>query len=127
MIRTAFVSIFWGLLMALVDVKLGRLDLAPDFIGYLFVFKGLRQLAALHGSFGTASSYALVLLAFSLVELIGMEHPLLPVIDIVFSLLMFWSIYDGIIALASASENGGLMWRASVELAAAEPGPAGSG
>ena len=94
--------------MALVDVKPGRLDLAPDFIGYLLVFKGLRQLAALHGSFGTAGSYALVLLAFSLVELIGMEHPLLPVIDIVFSLLMFWSICDGIIALASASENGGL-------------------
>ncbi|HEX8242272.1 MAG TPA: hypothetical protein VF541_02205 [Longimicrobium sp.] len=108
MIRTAFTTIFWGLVMTVVDVRINSLDLVPDFIGYLLVFSGLRQLAPLHAGFGAARTSALAMVVLSLPNLIGVESPLLNVIVIVGDLLIFWPACTGINALASAAGNGSL-------------------
>jgi hypothetical protein len=108
MIRTAFMSIFWGLVMTLADVRINHLDLVPDSIGYLIVLSGLWRLAPLHGSFGIASGCALTMVVLSLPDLIAAEHPLLTILTIVVDLSMFWAMCGGIAALASASGRGGL-------------------
>src|SRR5687767_1975423 len=71
--REAFISIFWGLLFVVLDIRIGSIDwILPDFIGYILIFKGLTSLAPEHRGFRTARVLAVVMVFLSLPSLVEM-------------------------------------------------------
>ncbi|MBO8172132.1 MAG: hypothetical protein H0Z33_09580 [Bacillaceae bacterium] len=62
----AFHQLFWGFLMVLIDIFLFRLDLFPDFVGFLIIHAGLRKLELRDREFVIAKKWttALVFLSF---------------------------------------------------------------
>lgn len=66
-----FISIFWGLLFVVLDIRIGSIDLIlPDFIGYILIFKGLTLLAPEHRSFRKARVFAAIMFFISIPSLI---------------------------------------------------------
>ena len=71
--REGFMSIFWGLLFVILDIRIGSFDLIlPDFIGYILIFKGLTVLAPEHGGFRKARVFAAIMFFLSIPSLIEM-------------------------------------------------------
>jgi hypothetical protein len=69
--REGFISIFWGLLFIVVDIRIGPIDfILPDFVGYILIFKGLTSLASEHRDFRKAKALAGVMIFVSLPSLI---------------------------------------------------------
>jgi len=71
--REGFISIFWGLLFVVLDIRIGSIDLIlPDFIGYILIFKGLTSLASEHRGFRKARVFAAIMFFVSIPSLIEM-------------------------------------------------------
>lgn len=64
-------KLFWGTVIILFDFNVGAgvgmLELLPDFVGYLLIFSGLRELVRAGGGFTAARCAALILAAVELV------------------------------------------------------------
>ncbi len=59
-------SIFYGLILAFIDLNINGLDIIPDWVGYLLMYRGLGQLAAGSGHFTAARPWCLGLAAVNL-------------------------------------------------------------
>lgn len=71
--RNGFISIVWGLLFVVLDIRIGSIDfILPDFIGYLLIFKGLTLLASEHPAFRKARVFAVIMLFVSIANLVEM-------------------------------------------------------
>jgi hypothetical protein len=64
--RSGFLWIFWGLLLVVLHIRVGGLELLPDFVGYLLIFKGLGNLSSAHPYFRKARPFALVMIFLSI-------------------------------------------------------------
>ncbi len=60
----------WGLALILIDIRLGTIDVLPDFIGCLMAASALGALAQSHKAFGKARAAALVLSLLSLPDMV---------------------------------------------------------
>lgn len=109
-----FMQILWGVLFVIIDVKLDWFDVALDIIGYFIIVGALGRLAPAAAAFGTARPFAIIAGIVSLPAMIPIE-PLQPfwVLQTVLDVFMIWYLCSGIIHLANARANAGLVMDAT--------------
>lgn len=56
----------WGLVIAMIDIRLGYFDLLPDIIGYLMVLSALQQLGSIHPAYKKAKYISIVLIILTI-------------------------------------------------------------
>jgi hypothetical protein len=110
-----FAQIFWGLLLVLLDFRINRVDLFPDFLGYILVAIGCRELANVSRHFATANTFAwvsvgLALLGFLLSRGVAQVFGL---VALAVDCAMMWFLLGGIMELALARQRADLAQRAS--------------
>lgn len=66
----AYRKVYYGLMLILLDFRIGTLDILPDFIGYIFVVVGLGILAEKSQHFAKAKFFASILVITSLFDLV---------------------------------------------------------
>ena len=128
MFTDAYRRIFQGLLLVLLDFRIASIDILPDFVGYILVFRALGTLATQHPYFSKAKPFALVLIFVSLVTII--EQPKVNLLDyslaaqqlgwlfvgqgiFILDLFFFFWLTQGIVKLASDRELEELREKAS--------------
>ncbi len=103
MIRSNLMQIFWGILVVVVDVKLERLDVLIDPVGYFLIFNALGPLGSVQENFGTAKPFALAALLVSIPATFGFNPAQLTfVLETALGICLFWLICTGILRLATA-------------------------
>jgi hypothetical protein len=112
---TRFGQIFWGLLLVILDLNINRIDLLPDFIGYILIAIGCRGLAGASPHFSTASTMSWILVVLAL---IGYAVPrdailLFGLVDLTADCAMMWFLLGGVMELATARQRPDLFERAS--------------
>ncbi len=70
LLADAFQRIFIGLLLVFLDFRIQYVDILPDFIGYIFIFRALDTLARQHPCFSRARPFALALIFLSVTSLV---------------------------------------------------------
>ena len=133
--RKSFMQILRGFLFIFLDLTFDGIDLIPDFVGYIFIFIGLRSLSSLSLHFTHAKNSAIILCFFSLVTDFSILKPLKPVafntgnatdwtsllslikekgfipllvftvISLVLKFILLWKICEGISKVATDSGN----------------------
>jgi hypothetical protein len=100
--RTSLGQIFWGLLLVILNIRIYRFDVLPDFIGYILVAVGAGGLVAVSGRFITARYLSWMLMPVSLLSLVpDHELGLLPyLVQATLNIGMIWSLLGGIADLA---------------------------
>jgi len=69
--KVGFNRIFWGLLFVVLDIRLNSIDLfLPDFVGYILIVSGLGLLAPHDKWFRRARVMAIIMIFFSLTNLV---------------------------------------------------------
>ncbi|WP_155985936.1 hypothetical protein [Paenibacillus gorillae] len=97
----AFYRMSWGLLLTIVDIRLGFFDISPDFIGYCMIWSGIQSLENYYSDYRKAKPFAIILAIASLSELLpfwssnGIQ---LTTNEVVFSLPSLF--YSGAVMLA---------------------------
>ena len=72
--KSGFIRIFWGLLFVFLDIRINSIDLfLPDFVGYILIASGLGLLASRDRSFRTARVMAIIMIFFSLTDLVEVK------------------------------------------------------
>ncbi|GGG61562.1 hypothetical protein [Paenibacillus radicis (ex Gao et al. 2016)] len=66
----AFYRMSWGLLLTIVDIRLGFFDILPDFIGYCMIWSGIQALENYESAYRKAKPFAILLTIASLSELL---------------------------------------------------------
>ncbi|MGG1636754.1 hypothetical protein [Paenibacillus sp. NRS-1760] len=56
----------WGLVIAMIDIRLGYFDLLPDIIGYLMVLSALQHLGSIHSAYKKAKYISIVLIILTI-------------------------------------------------------------
>lgn len=106
MIRSNLTLIFWGILVVVVDVKLGWFDVLVDPAGYFLIFHALRPLGAIEEKFGKARQFALGALLASIPAMFGSSPTQLTFfLETAFAICLNWLICTGILTLATAQGN----------------------
>lgn len=69
----SFKKIFWGFLITIFNINIGPINLLPDFLGYLIISSGLKELSSVAGSknYIKASKAANFLVFYSIVSYIA--------------------------------------------------------
>lgn len=67
-----FNKLFWGLLF-MFDFRINRIDILPDFIGYILILSGLNILQEESEYFQSAKKYAILLIFLSLPSIWGWQ------------------------------------------------------
>lgn len=98
----SFSQIFWGLLLVILDLKINRIDLLPDFIGYTFVALGCGTLGSISRRFDTASklNWILVIAAIWALLSAGRFPVAIKYVYATLDCLMIWFLMGGIIDLS---------------------------
>ncbi|WP_202708819.1 hypothetical protein [Sporosalibacterium faouarense] len=113
-----FNKLFWGFLF-MFDFRFNGFDILPDFVGYIFIFIGLKTLMNKNQNFSTAKNLALPLIFLSILDIFQPQNnaggvnitygpPLMLVIGIavtVINLIMVYKICNGISELAQQQEK----------------------
>lgn len=116
--RQAYGKIFWGLLITIFDINIGRVNLLPNFIGYFIIGSGILKIREgfEHEAFKKACGIAYFLTAYSLIlsalNVIGANAPIgnhmeyksvlsigLGLFSASLDLIMGFSAFSGTIAL----------------------------
>lgn len=107
MLQKSLMSIFWGLVLIVVDIKLNDFDLLfPDFLGYILIYGALVTLAQVSPRFGIAKPYAAAMVIVSIVEMMHINpFSIVSTLGIVLDFLMIWHACNGIIELALQRRN----------------------
>ena len=72
--KVGFNRIFLGLLFIILDIRIDSIDLfLPDFVGYILIASGLGLLAPHHKWFRRARVAAIIMIGFSLIDLIEVK------------------------------------------------------
>lgn len=93
-----FSQIFWGLLLVILDLSINRIDILPDFIGYIFVALGCGTLASASNRFNIASklSWLLVILRIFLLFSEGRAPAAMRYTETALDCTMIWFLLGGI-------------------------------
>jgi hypothetical protein len=104
---TYFGQIFWGLLVVILDFHFNRVDILPDFVGYVLIAIGCRGLVFASRHFSTASVMSWVLLTLNLLEFAfrGDEGQVFQWASLVFDSAMMWFLLGGVMELATAHQR----------------------
>ena len=113
-IARRFNQIFWGLLLVVLDLHLRRIDVLPDFIGYILVALGCGGLVALSSQFSTARIVSWILVVSSLAWFVvpGLGW-LFTLLHIVLDCVMMWFLLGGVMEFSSAKTRPDFAERAS--------------
>jgi len=74
--RTNFRKLSWGFIFVLLDIRLGFIDILPDFVGYLLILSAVRQLDRHYPGYNKAWPAAVILCLTSLLP-VGPQYSLL--------------------------------------------------
>jgi hypothetical protein len=128
----AFTRIFWALLVVLIDIRLGgryRVDILPDFIGWIVIFSALGWMENVHPTVRTIrmlTAAEIFLSFFDLVDRVGPQHSgfqfsidLSPpaigsFVSLVVMVIIIWQICGLIMKLAEALDEPVLRARADL-------------
>jgi len=112
---TRFAQVFWGLLLVILDFKINRIDILPDFLGYILVAIGCSGLASISRHFSTASTLSWILVAFAFVgyALRGSASTVFGILNLAVDCAMMWFLLGGVMELAVARQRTDLSERAS--------------
>ncbi len=120
MIREACRRFTWGLLLILLDFRLGGFDLLPDVIGWLLLYSGLSLVREEKDAFQKAGRMAIPMALLSLVTLynppaepgtvwpagpLGVWSILLGIVYLVLTLWTVYQLFQGIMGMAEAQGN----------------------
>ncbi len=83
--RSGFYYLFWGTLLQFNIVYQG-FDVLPDFIGYYFIYKGLKFLHAENSYFDAANKVVLPLAVLSLANLYNFEYQQVIPVGMIFAI-----------------------------------------
>jgi hypothetical protein len=113
-IATRFNQIFWGLLLVILDLRLSRIDVLPDFIGYILVALGCGGLVALSSQFSTARIVSWILVVSSLAWFVvtGLGW-VFTLVHIALDCVLMWFLLGGVMEFASAKTRPDFAERAS--------------
>ena len=105
--NTAFQQILGGMVFVIFDVELfisngWKLDVLPDVLGFLLIWRACITLATQSAQFRTA---AMVALAAAAVWLISIPVPVLGSVFAVIDAILFWFVAAGVIDMALARDN----------------------
>lgn len=95
---TSLRLIFWGFVLVLVDVRLGTVDVLPDFVGYGMVAIGAGQLAAEAAAFRTARLVAWAMVVPGLLDAVVplQAAPLPGIIEALGQAALLWYLLTGV-------------------------------
>ncbi|MFO7612964.1 MAG: hypothetical protein R6W99_10900 [Clostridia bacterium] len=117
--RMSYRKLFWGFIF-LFDFRIGGFDILPDFIGFIFIYIGLRALSGRNIEFKRAGNLALPLIFMSVFDLYQAPSSEANLLGIIFGLaltlliiLMVRGICMGIRNEAEKAGNEGLASKAS--------------
>ncbi|MBN2558373.1 MAG: hypothetical protein JXB33_06455 [Clostridia bacterium] len=112
-------KLFWGFIF-LFDFRIGGFDILPDFIGFIFIYIGLKALAGKDAEFKRAGSLALPLIFMSVLDVYQAPSTQASLLGIIFGLaltlliiLMVRGICMGIRNEAAKAGNDGLASKAT--------------
>jgi len=97
-------QVFWGLLIVAVDLRAGRFDVLPDFVGYILIALGAAGLVGWSSHFQTARlvSWSLVPIPIALLLFSGVFLKVLGLINLVLEGALMWFLLGGVIAFAQS-------------------------
>jgi hypothetical protein len=103
-IPTRVAQVFWGLAIIAVDLRLGRFDVLPDFVGYILVALGTAGLVGWSKHFKTASvlSWALVPTTIVMALFQGSFVRLVWVLSMALDGGLIWFLLGGVMAFAGS-------------------------
>jgi low temperature requirement protein LtrA len=112
---TRFAQIFWGLLLVILDLRINRIDILPDFLGYILVALGCGGLTSFSRDFSTARTLSWILVAFALVGYVlhGSAATVFGILNLAVDCAMMWFLLGGVMELAMARQRSDLSERAS--------------
>ena len=99
--------LFGGLIFVFVDFRVGRFEIAPDFIGYVLVAFAAHSLWQYTETFRKARNLAIAVTPFSLLSF-GWPPPLPQVLLVpegVLSLILMWILFGALIRFAEERER----------------------
>ena len=111
-----FTQIFWGLLFVILDVKVNRVDVLPDFLGYILIALGCGGLASVSRRFNTAQTLSWVLAGLgvlSYVSIPGDAATFFSLARLAVDCAMMWFLLGGVMDLAADRQHPDLFSRAS--------------
>jgi hypothetical protein len=108
----------WGLVIAMIDIRVGFFDLLPDIIGYMMIVSALQHLSSLHAVFKKAKYIAIVLIILTIPVLfiqtnvtitkfssIPLTVHLYSQLLFVLHILMAYWIFNGLIGMLKQEGN----------------------
>lgn len=112
---TRFGQIFWGLLLVILDFNINRIDILPDFVGYILIAVGCRGLSSASRHFATASMMSWVLLGVTVVgyAVSGDLAQIWRLVHLAVDCAMIWFLLGGVMELATIRQRPDLSDRAS--------------
>ncbi|MDF2670907.1 MAG: hypothetical protein K0R67_3213 [Paenibacillus sp.] len=93
--RDAFLRYSWGIFIVLIDLRIGFLDILPDFIGYILMWRAIRTLGRDRSGYLRAEPFAKLLTLLSIAEIVLFMNP--SVLKLGESILML--VYSSFILL----------------------------
>ena len=110
-----FGQVFWGLLLVILDFNANRIDVLPDFVGYILVAVGSRGLKSASRHFSTASTMSWVLVVFAIIgySLRGDAADVFGLMRIAMDCAMIWFLLGGVMDLATVRQRADICERAS--------------
>ena len=115
MVRSAFLSILWGMLIVAVDIRpsdgpLGGFDLLiPDTVGYVLIITALRRLSREGADFARAIPYASVEAVLSIPTTLGLDPGYVFSVSLIaLDTITVWYLGTGIMRMAAERGNGDL-------------------
>ena len=115
-IPTHFGQVFVGLAIIALDLRAGRFDILPDFVGYILVALGAGGLAGLAGSFNVARLAAWVLVPVSVVGILfqGYFGMIVRILHLPLDGILVWFLLGGVMEIALNKQRSDLAGRASL-------------
>ena len=97
---SAFLKLFWGLVLVYCDFKINQLDLLPDFVGYLLVALGCSELNRYVPKFSAPYVASLALVVLSIIDMLAVTEPAFALVCAVVNCVLIWSLFGGLADLA---------------------------
>lgn len=90
---------FWGFVLLLIDIRVNRFDILPDFIGYWMISTAARDLSSLVPEFRSVRSQAGALAGLDIIQLFTFGSPLETILGFVGTALncaLVWQLLGGV-------------------------------
>ena len=113
-LSSRFRYIFWGLLVAILDIEVNRFDVLPDVVGYGLVMIGASGLLALSRYFLLTKNLAFILLIIAALNyaLDARVSEIYGLIYLVLDVLLLWNLLSGVMKFSEQCQREDLKIRA---------------